>query len=83
MLKDIDFEINQGDKVGINGRNGVGKSTLLKVLSRITDAGLRQDSYQRSYCQFVRSRHRLSPRAKQPGKYLSQWSDSWHESKGN
>jgi lipopolysaccharide transport system ATP-binding protein len=36
-LKDVSFEVKQGEYIGIIGRNRAGKSTLLKILSRITE----------------------------------------------
>ncbi len=56
-LREINFEIKQGEAVGIVGKNGAGKSTLLKILSQITLPSTGNINIKGRIAQFVRSRY--------------------------
>ncbi len=69
-LKDVSFQIKQGEVVGIIGRNGAGKSTLLKLLSRITVPTEGRICIDWPDRQPPRGRHRISSGTHRTGEHL-------------
>ena len=75
-LKNVNFEVKQGQVVGIVGRNGAGKSTLLKILSRITEPSEGRVLLRGRVAKPPRGRNGFPSRAYRSRKYLSKRSDS-------
>ena len=75
-LDDVSLDIMPGERVGIVGRNGAGKSTMLKLLSRITEptkGQVKLGGRVASLLEVVR----VSPRTYGSREYISEWSYSY------
>ncbi len=78
-LRDVSFEVQQGEVLGVIGRNGAGKSTLLKVLTRITSPTAGRAEIRGRVGSLLGGRDRLPPRADGAREHLPERCDPGHE----
>jgi ABC-type uncharacterized transport system ATPase subunit len=78
-LRDINFEVKEGEVLGIIGKNGAGKSTLLKLLSKVTAPTTGSIKAKGRIASLLEVGTGLSSRTDRSRKYLPEWDHSWND----